>query len=126
MAESDRRLSEEWGDLIDAGVVPDKGKGATAERIERDEKRVAPRYPSEERRVGRKISPTLSRALVRRLRAICKAEGYVDQGGEGTIASPVIEDLLWAAVEAYERGEFGQEKEVVTVRQRLRRRPENG
>jgi hypothetical protein len=79
--------------------------------------------PTEDRRRGRKISPTLSPILILRLRAICRAEGYVDQDGEGLIASPVIEDLLWAAIEAYERGELEQQEEIVMVRQRLRRRP---
>ena len=123
MAADDRRLSGEWDDLQEADQVPDKGKGATAERAERDETREKPRYPSEDERVGRKISPTLSRSLIRRLRAICKAEGHIGPDGDGRIASVVVEDLLWAAVEAYERGEFEQEEEVVVVRQRLRRRP---
>lgn len=119
--DDDRRLSEEWGDLREAGEVPDKGKGATAERAERDKEREKPRYPSEDRRVGLKISPTLPRAMIHRLRAICKAEGYVGPDGEGQIASPVIEDLLQCAIETYERGELETEEVVITtVQRRLR------
>ena len=54
--------------------------------------------------MGRKITPTLSRELVERLREICKAEGYVGDDGEGVIASEVIEVLLRAGVRAYESG----------------------
>ena len=118
----DRKLSRDWADLQEEDRVPDRGAGITAERIERDKERATPRYPSEDRRIGRKISPTLSRDLVSRLRTICKAEGHVDQDGEGVIASSVIEDLLWAAVEAYERGEFAEVEEVVEVRRRLKRK----
>lgn len=120
MATDERRLSGEWTDLQEAGQVPEKGKGATVDRVERDKKRRRRRYPSEDVRTGRKISPTLSRALVERLREICKAEGFTGRDGEGTIASVVIEDLLWAAVEAYEQGAFEQIEEVVEIRQRLR------
>lgn len=120
MATDKRRLSSEWTDLQKAGQVPEKGKGTTADRVERDKERGRPRYPSEDDRLGRKISPTLSRALVDRLREICKAEGFTGDDGEGVIASTVIEDLLWAAVEAYEQGAFEQVKEVVEVRPRLR------
>ena len=123
MATDERRLSGEWNDLGEAGKVPDRGRGETAERAQRDGSRQRRRFPSEDRRVGRKITPTLSANLVRRLRTICKAEGHVGPDGDGIIASAVIEDLLWAAVEAYERGEFDHEDEVVEVRQRLRRRP---
>jgi cellulose biosynthesis protein BcsQ len=41
----------------------------------------------------------------------------------GIIASPMIEDLLWATVEAYDRGKFEKVEEVVQVRHRLRRGP---
>lgn len=122
MGKDDRRMSTEWGDLQEKGEVPDRGKGTTAERAEKDKKRKRPRYPAEDRRQGCKISPTLSPALVDRLRAICKAEGYVSEDGEGAIASPVIEDLLWIAVEAYEQGELEQEEVVVEVRRQLRRK----
>lgn len=116
----ERQLSEDWGDLREVGAVPDRGKGRTAEQVERDKQRARRRYPSEDKRAGRKISPTLSRTLVNRLRAICKAQGYVGPGGEGIIASSVIEDLLWAAVEAYDRGDLGQEEQVVETRPVLR------
>lgn len=122
MPGDERRLSEAFADLQQSGQAPTKGKGKTAERVERDKERVTRRFPSEDDRVGRKISPTLSRALVRRLQEICKAEGHVGSNGGGVIASEVIEDLLWGAVEAYERGEFERAEEVI-VRQRLRRRP---
>lgn len=117
-----RRLSADWGDLQEVGKVPDTGKGKTAERVERDKTRRRPRYPSEDRRAARKISPTLSLDLVQRLREICRAEGHAGKDGEGQIASSVIEDLLWAAVDAYERGEFEPVEEVV-IRHRLRRKP---
>ena len=114
-----RRLSDEWGDLAEGGEVPERGRGATAERVEADKGRTRKRMPSEERR--RKISPTLSPALLRKLKGICKAEGYVNGDDKGVIVSAVIEDLLWAAVEAYERGEF-EEVEVVSVEKRLQRK----
>jgi len=120
---SERWLSEAWADLQAAGEVPDRGAGATAERAERDARRKRKRMPTEDRRVGRKITPTLSRQLVRRLRTICKEAGYIGPDGEGIIASPVIEDLLWAGIEAYERGELvAEEVEVTMVQRRLRRR----
>ena len=121
MTMDERRLSGEWNDLGEAGKVPDEGKGETAKRAQRDAHRQRRRFPSEDRRVGRKITPTLSAKLVRRLRTICKAEGQTGPDGDGIIASPLIEDLLWAAVEAYERGEFHHEDHVIEVRQRLRR-----
>jgi hypothetical protein len=119
-------LSEEWEDLEEAGEVPPEGAGETAKRAERDKKREESggrrRMPSEDDRVGRKISPTLSGRLVARLRAICKAAGHIDKDGKGQIASSVIEDLLWIAVEAYDRGELEAVEEVVEVRRtRLRR-----
>ena len=116
-------LSDEWGDLQQQGKVPEKGKGTTADRAEKNKERKKPRYPSEDARIGRKISPTLSSPLVRRLQAICKVEGHVSKNGSGTIVSSVIEDLLWFAVEAYERGELeSEEEQVIEVRRRLRRR----
>jgi len=111
----ERRLSGTWGDLQDAGQVPDRGRGKTAEQIERDAKRKRRRFPSEADRVGRKISPTLSAELADRLRVICKAEGYVGKDGQGMIASEVIEDLLWYAIEGYERGELQAEEETITI-----------
>ncbi len=127
MATDEQRqsLSDEWSDLQQQGKVPEKGKGTTANYAERDKERKRKRMPTENRRKGRKVSPTLSHKLIQRLQAICKAEGHIDPDGEGIIASSVIEDLLWAAVEAYDRGEFEEVKEVVQVRQRLRRRPGN-
>ena len=116
----DRRLSEQWNDLQEKDQVPDRGEGKTAEQAERDKERTRRRMPSEDRRQGRKVSPTLSDALLRRLRAICKAEGYVSRDGNGELASPVVEDLLWAAVEAYDRGELTPVEEVVAVRKRLK------
>lgn len=117
-----RRLSGVWADLRDAGQVPEQGTGATAKRLEQDGRRKRKRMPTEDRRVGRKIAPTLSTALVQRLRGICREEGYVDPDGNGIIASPMIEDLLWAAVESYDGGEFDREEEAVVVRKRLRRK----
>ena len=99
-----RRMSEKWNRLEEDGQVPETGEGQTAERAEQDKKRKRRRMPSEDRRMGRKISPTLSRELVQRLREICKAEGYVGDDGEGVIASEVIEVLLRAGVRAYESG----------------------
>lgn len=121
---NDRKLSSQWNDLTRAGAVPTQGKGTTAARAKRDEKRDRKRMPTEDRRRKTQIGPTLSLPLIRKLRKICKAEGYVGNDGNGIIASPVIEDLLWAAIEAYERGEFEtKEVEVVEVQKRLRRRP---
>ncbi len=115
-------LSSEWSDLQQKGEVPEKGKGSTAERAERDEERKRRRMPTEDRRT--RICPTLSSRLIGRLRSICKTEGYVGGNGNGVIASTVIEDLLWFAVEAYDRGELeGQEEEIIEVRARLRRSP---
>lgn len=119
---SDRRLSTDWADLQRQGRVPDQGTGETARRAERDKERQRPRMPSEDRRAGRKITPTLSAELMRKLRTICKKEGYVGKDGEGTIASPVIEDLLWVGVEAYDRGELVPEEVVTMVQRRLRRK----
>ena len=121
MTNDERRLGSEWAGLQEAGEVPGKGKGTTAERAARDVTRKRRRTPTEDRRVGRKIAPTLSVDLIRRLRAICETEGYVGESGEGVIASPVIEDLLWVAVGAYERGELECVEEVVEVRRRLER-----
>ena len=116
-------LSATWEDLRQAGKVPDKGEGATAERAERDKKRQRQRMPTEDRRQGQKISPTLPVELIERLREICKTEGYTGQDDEGIVASPVIEDLLRFAVEAYEEGRLAPVEEVVEVRRRLRPSP---
>ena len=105
--------------------MPDKGKGTTAERAEQAKTRENPRYDSEDRRVLRKITPTLPLELVERLRAICKAEGYTNPDGSGQIASPVVEDLLRVGIEAYERGEL-QRVEVVQIRHRLGIRKSGG
>jgi len=80
------------------------------------------RYPTEDRRAGRVIGPTLSAELVDRLREIGQAEGYIDQDGQGKIASPIIEDLLWYAVDAYDAGELRRTTETrETTRHRLER-----
>ncbi|MBN1318879.1 MAG: hypothetical protein JXA42_25585 [Anaerolineales bacterium] len=122
---SDRQLSAEWSDLQDEDKVPSKGVGETARRAERDKRRIRPRMPAEDRRMGRKIAPTLSSELVQRLRTICKREGYIGKDGEGIIASPIIEDLLWVGVEAYEAGELVPEEVVTVVQRRLRRKRDN-
>lgn len=118
----ERRLSAEWADLQQRDQVPELGAGTTAERAVRDKVRKRPRMPTEDRRVGRKIAPTLSAELVRKLRAICKREGYIDKDGEGVVASPVVEDLLWVGVEAYESGELVTEEVVTVIERRLRRK----
>jgi len=116
----DRRLSGQWNDLTQAGAVPAQGKGTTAERAERDKDRRRKRMPTEDRR--HKITPTLPPKLIQKLQTICKAEGYVGKNGSGLIASSIIADLLWFAVEAYERGELEAEKvEIVQVQKRLRK-----
>lgn len=122
---SDRQLSEEWADLQEEGQLSEHGVGRTAERAAKDRVRRRPRMPAEDRRVGRKIAPTLSAPLVQRLRNICKKEGYVGKDGDGVIASPVIEDLLWVGVEAYDRGELVSEEVVTVIQRRLRRKPED-
>ena len=117
---NDRRLSGQWNDLTQVDAVPAQGKGTTAERAERDKKRERKRMPTEDRRT--QIGPTLPPRLIRKLRRICKLEGYVGKNGDGIIASPIIADLLWFAVEAYERGELEAEKvEIVQVQRRLRK-----
>ncbi len=121
---SERQLSEEWADLQEEGKIREGGVGKTAERAARDQERKRPRMPAEDRRVGRKIAPTLSAALVQRLRTICRKEGYISRDGEGVIASPVIEDLLWVGVEAYDRGELVSEEVVTVIQRRLRRKRE--
>lgn len=92
----DRKLSADWAGL--KGQVPERGKGTTADRIERDKTRKRKRYPTEDRRVGKVIGPTLSLELVERLREICKEAGYTRRDGTGQIASLVIEDLLWIGI----------------------------
>lgn len=119
---NDRQLSAEWSDLRDEDKVPSRGVGESAERAERDKSRMRPRMPAEDRRMGRKIAPTLSSPLVQRLRAICRREGYVGPDGEGIIASPIIEDLLWVGVEAYDAGELVPEEVITVVQRRLRRK----
>jgi hypothetical protein len=119
---SDRQLSDEWATLQEEGKIHTQGVGKTAEREARNRARKRPRMPTEDRRVGRKIAPTLSAALVQKLRTICKREGYIGRDGEGTIASPVIEDLLWVGVEAYEKGELVSEEVVTVIQRRLRRK----
>ena len=118
----DRRLSEQWNDLQERGQVPDRGEGRTAEQVERDKGRRRRRMPSEDRRQGRKVSPTLSDALIGRLRAICKAEGYTGRDGDGELVSSVVEDLLWVGVQAYEEGELVSEEVVTVIERRLRRK----
>jgi hypothetical protein len=122
---SERQLSEEWADLQEEGEIREEGVGRTAERAARDKVRKRPRMPAEDRRIGRKIAPTLSPALVQRLRTICRKEGYISKDGEGVIASPVIEDLLWVGVEAYDRGELVSEEVVTVIQRRLRRKRED-
>ena len=122
---SERQLSEEWADLQEEGEIREGGVGRTAERAARDKVRKRPRMPAEDRRVGRKIAPTLSAALVQRLRTICRKEGYINKDGDGVIASPVIEDLLWVGVEAYDRGELVSEEVVTVIQRRLRRKRED-
>ena len=102
----ERKLSADWADLQDADRVPERGKGTTADRIERDKTRKRKRYPTEDRRAGRVIGPTLPAELVDRLREICKAAGYTRRDGTGKIASVLVEDLLRFAVDAYDRGEL--------------------
>lgn len=119
---SDRRLSADWATLQAEGKIPDEGAGETAKRAARDRLRQRPRMPTEDRRAGRKITPTLSSQLVKKLRTICRKEGYVGKDGQGIIASPVIEDLLWVGVEAYDRGELVPEDVVTVVQRRLRRK----
>ena len=119
MTEQDRpRMGEQWTGLAEAGQVPDKGKGKSAERAERAKTRTSKRYPSEDERVGRKIGPTLSAELVERIRNICEQEGHP----KGQIVSSVVEDLLRVGVEAYERGEL-RRVEIVQVSHRLSVKP---
>jgi hypothetical protein len=69
--------------------------------------------PTEIRRRGRKISPTLSEELVSEMREICRELGFTDDEGNGIIASNVIEGFLRHAVEAYRQGELEVVEEQV-------------
>ena len=111
-------MSGKWNDLDDEVKAAARGKGRTAENAERDKSRKRRRMPSEDRRAARRIGPTLSLDLIQQLREICKEEGYVGKDGEGIIASPVIEGLLRAAVQAYDNGLI-KKVEVVEVRREL-------
>lgn len=117
-----REIGKDWDGLDEHEQEPRKGSGQTAKRVQRDIRRVHPVSKSEERRRGRKISPTLSSELIRKLQTIGKQEGWINSDGEGMIASPLIEDLLWVGVEAYEAGELTGVDEVALVERRLRRR----
>lgn len=85
---------------------------------EHAKERKRPVMPSEVRRRGRKISPTLPVDLIDDLRDISQALGYVDDAGEGVISSAVIVQLLRLAVEAYKSGQVEQYEERVSVAQR--------
>lgn len=113
-AEEQSRLSEEWDILSQGGEAPERD-GRSVEEEERDKSRKRRRMPTEGRRAGRKISPTLSLELIAELKAHCQELGYVNDAGEGIIASPVVEQLLKVALEALRRGAVVWQKEARTV-----------
>ena len=77
--------------------------------------------PSERRRRGRKISPTLPADLVEELRSICKELGHVNDEGGGVIDSGVVAWFLRLAIEAYRSGLIEQvETAVVTKAHEMR------
>ena len=81
------------------------------------------KYASEERRKAGRIGVTLDPDLVDRLRDICKAAGYARaEDGSGELASPIVEDLLRYAVNAYDAGAFELSAEVT----RARLKPDGG
>lgn len=114
------RFSDSWEKQAEQGQTPAIG-GRTAEEAERDKRRQRRLMPSERRRRRRKVSPTLSNDLVEQLREISGEMGYKDEAGTGVLASPVVEQFLRLAVEAYRVGMIEQyENEVVTRSQELR------
>ena len=99
------------------GTITDDARQVLAERAKpKGHDRKRKRYPTEDKRAGRVIGPTLSAELIDRLREICAEAGYVASDGQGQIASPIIEDLLWYAVNAYDAGELRQSTEATRHR----------
>lgn len=114
------RLSEEWRRLVEQGEAPGFA-GRTAEEMERNTRRRRPIMPTERRRRKRRLSLTVSEELVAELRRICREYGYAGDDGEGMIASPILEELLWLAVGAYRDGMIERyQEQVVTTVERLR------
>jgi hypothetical protein len=114
------RLGEAWQDLEYHGEAPAL-TGRMAQEAARDKIRKRPMSPSERRRRGRKISPTLPEDLTQELRDICKELGHVDEAGNGVIDSGVVTWFLRLAVEAYRAGLLEQvETDVVTKTHEMR------
>lgn len=114
------RLGEAWQDLEYHGEAPALA-GRTAQEVARDRTRKRPLSPSERRRRGRKISPTLPADLAEELRSICAELGHVDESGQGVIASDVVSWFLRLAAEAYRAGLIEQvETDVVTKTHEMR------
>ena len=119
---SDERslFSAGWAQLQQEGEAPQL-KGRSAEQDQRDKGRKRRMMPTEKRRRGRKITPTLSAGLVEELRQICQKLGYVNDKGEGVIASSIVEQFLHLAVEAYHQGKIElYEEQIVETETRLR------
>lgn len=113
-------FSAEWATLQEEGEAPEL-KGRSAKQDRRDKQRKRPMMPTEKRRRGRKITPTLSADLVEELRQICQELGHVNNEGEGVIASAVVEQFLQLAVEAYRQGRIEPyEEQVVETETRMR------
>ena len=73
--------------------------------------------PDESARISSRQRALWSADLLDRLREIGKAAGYVDpETGQGQIASPIVEDLLWHAVGAYDAGKLPIVAEVTRGR----------
>jgi hypothetical protein len=99
------RLGEEWDILEESGEAPQLA-GRSVEEAERDKERTRKLMPSEIRRRGRKITPTLSAELADEVRDLCAELGYTNDEGEGVVASPVIEKMLRFVVDGYREGKI--------------------
>ena len=112
-----QRLSDEWQRLVEEGQAP-PAAGRSAEEAARDRQRKRPLTPSERRRRSRKVTLTLSPALLDELRRLCKQWGHAGEDGGGVIASRVVEQFLWLVIEAYQMGLIEEyEEQVTTTRQ---------
>jgi hypothetical protein len=109
----------DWEELARQGQAPALA-GRSAEEAQRDRSRTRRIMPTERRRRARKISPTLPEELIDELRDICRELGYVDEDGQGILASEVVRWFLRLAVDAYRSGLIETyEEQVLTSRRGL-------
>ena len=109
----------DWEELARQGQAPALA-GRSAEEARRDEHRQRRIMPAERRRRARKISPTLPVELIDELREICQELGYVDEEGQGVLASEVVRWFLRLGVDAYRSGLIETyEEQVLTSRRGL-------